>query len=86
MFEFDTVLYQADGLRWQWNQRNNLEGRAKSSDAHKFTWQPHGSQFTIIEDVPRDRLAIKIKQPPCLDRDAVLNALRFDKSWVQVLP
>jgi hypothetical protein len=24
------------------------------TQVHRFTWQPHGSQFTIIEDVPAD--------------------------------
>jgi len=31
---------------------DNLEGYDRSGDAHVFTWQPHGSQFTIIENVP----------------------------------
>ncbi|MHC1605403.1 MAG: hypothetical protein ACXQTP_05495 [Candidatus Methanofastidiosia archaeon] len=84
-FEFDTVIYPADQFWWQWNERNNLEGFNKSADQHIFTWQPHGSQFTIIENVPKERLAIKIKEPPQLDRDAVLQSIKFDESWVQVL-
>ena len=36
---------------------------------HCFTWQPHGSQFTIIEDVPDKGLVIRIKQPPILDKE-----------------
>ena len=71
-FEFDTVIYPSDQYWWQWNERNNLEGFNKSADQHVFTWQPHGSQFTIIENVPEERLAIKIKEPPQLDREAVL--------------
>jgi hypothetical protein len=54
-------------------------------EIHKFTWQPHGSQFTIIEEVPKDRLAIKIRKPPELDKEAVLKALEFDASWVQII-
>ena len=84
-FEFETVLYPADQYWWQWNERNNLEGYSKSDNQHIFTWQPHGSQFTIIENVPKERLAIKIKEPPQLDRDAVLESINFDPSWVQVL-
>jgi hypothetical protein len=52
---------------------------------HKFTWQPHGSQFTIIEEVPANRLAIKIRKPPELDKEAVLKALEFDSSWVEII-
>jgi hypothetical protein len=84
-FEFDTVIYSADQYWWQWNERNNLEGYTKNDERHIFTWQPHGSQFTIIENVPEQRLAIKIKEPPQLDHDKVLQAINFDESWVEVL-
>ena len=84
-FEFDTIMYPVEQFWWQWNERNNLEGFHKSTDQHIFTWQPHGSQFTIIENVPEKRLAIKIKEPPQLDRDEVLQSIKFDKSWVQIL-
>lgn len=84
-FEFETIIYTTDSFWWQWNDRNNLEGYTKSSDVHTFTWQPHGSQFTIIEDVPDHRLAIRIRQPPLLDRNEVLTAIKFDDSWVEVI-
>jgi hypothetical protein len=85
VFEYNTVMFDHSQYDWVWNKRNNLEGKAKSGAEHKFTWQPHGSQFTIIEDIPSDRLAIRIKQPPLLDREEVLKALKFDASWVQVI-
>ena len=44
-----------------------------------------GSQFTIIEDVPEDRLAIRIRKPPELDKEAILKTLKFDDSWVQII-
>ena len=84
-FEFETVIYPIDQYWWQWNERNNLEGFSKSSNNHLFTWQPHGSQFTIIEDVPPNRLAIKIQKPPQLERNDVLKSINFDDSWVQIL-
>ena len=84
-FEFDTVIYPPDQYWWQGNERNNLEGYTKSDERHIFTWQPHGSQFTIIENVPEERLAIKIKEPPQLDRVEVLQSIKFDESWIQVL-
>lgn len=85
VFEFETVIYSSSDYWWQWNDRNNLEGYTKGGDVHIFTWQPHGSQFTIIEDVPKQRLAIRIRRPPTLDRKKVLAALKFDKSWVEIL-
>ena len=85
MFEFDTELYIVQNYDWVWNKNRNLEGREKSTGFHRFTWQPHGAQFTIIEEVPEQRLAIRIKQPPPLDRDKVLDTMMFDESWVQIL-
>ncbi|MBM4029329.1 MAG: hypothetical protein FJ280_28625 [Planctomycetes bacterium] len=84
-FELETVLHPVEGYRWAWNKQNNLEGFRKATDEHVFTWQPHGSQFTMIEDVPKNRLAIRIRKPPVLDREAVLASIRFDESWVEVI-
>ena len=85
VFEFDTIMYSDADYYWQWNKRNNLEGFKKTTKEHIFTWQPHGSQFTIIEDVPTRRLSIRIKQPPTLNKDLILKALKFDNSWVQIV-
>lgn len=85
VFEFDTVIYPEEEYVWRWNKRKNLEGFSKRSDLHTFTWQPHGSQFTIIEQIPENRLSIRIKQPPPLCHDDILSALQFDESWVEIL-
>lgn len=85
VFEFDTVLYNPADYAWTWNKNHNLEGAGKTTQTHCFTWQPHGSQFTIIETVPRNRLAISIKQPPALSREKVLDAMDFDESWITIL-
>ena len=63
----------------------NLEGYDKATKTHKFTWQPSGSQFTIIEEVPKDRWHIKIKKPDLVDKDTILQAVHFDKSWYDVV-
>ncbi len=84
LFEHDTLLYDPNAFRWQWNQNKNLIG-IDSEGEHKFTWQPHGSQFTIIEHVPDDRLAIVIQQPGRLSKEAVLNELGFTYDWVKIL-
>jgi hypothetical protein len=85
VFEFDTVLFDTSSIVWSWNKRGNLEGHWKKTSDHKFTWQPHGSQFTIVEDIPKNRLAIRIKQPPTINQAAILNAVCFDDSWVEFL-
>lgn len=85
VFEFDTVRYDPELYEWRWNERGNLEGYDKISKEHCFTWQPHGSQFTIIEKVPNDCMVIKIRKPPHLDKNELLSTIGFDKSWVTVI-
>jgi hypothetical protein len=84
VFEFDTIRYDHELFNWEWNKNNNLIGKNIRTGKLCFTWQPHGAQFTIIEDVPEKGLVIKIKQPKTLDKDQILKALGFDKSWVTV--
>lgn len=85
VFELDTVMYDLNTYVWTWNERGNLEGRETKSGFHKFTWQPHGSQLTIIEEVPNERLSIRIKKPKLLDREKVLQELAFDDSWIEII-
>lgn len=84
VFEFETIRYGNELFNWEWNKNNNLIGTDKKTNEHRFTWQPHGSQFTIIEDVPSSILVINIKQPKTLDKEKILTALGFDKSWITV--
>lgn len=84
VFETETILYPPDNFIWKRNQRDNLEAYEKDTNFHRFTWQPHGSQFTIIESVPKECLLIKVKTPQKLDKDEVLKALNFDNKWVTV--
>ncbi len=84
VFEFDTIRYDPELFAWEWNKNGNLRGIEKSTTEHRFTWQPHGSQFTIIEEVSEDSFIIKIKQPETLDKEKILKALGFDKSWITV--
>ena len=84
VYEFDTVRYLPEDYRWKWNDNKNLEGYSKSSGEHLFTWQPHGSQFTIIENVPEDRLTVRVRKPPIVDSAKVLAGIGFDDSWVEV--
>jgi hypothetical protein len=84
-FEYDTMQFDSRKYVWSWNRNNNLVGFCQKNADHKFTWQPHGSQFTIVENVPQKRLAIRIKQPPSLDRDQFLSAISFEPSWIEIL-
>lgn len=85
VFEEEAFKYLPEEYEWEWNQRGNLEGYIKGSDVKRFTWQPHGSQFTITTNVPDNRLKLRIKQPPLLDREEVLSQLKFDPSWIEIV-
>ena len=84
VFEFETLRFEADRFTWNWNKRHNLEG-FDAQGQHRFTWQPHGSQFTVIEEVPADRIAFGLRLPGPLPPDATLKALGFSEDWVTIL-
>lgn len=84
VFEFDTIRYDADLFDFEWNNRGNLEGFVKGTREKQFVWQPHGSQFTIIEKVPEDTLILKIRQPEKINKEKILEAIGFNKSWVTI--
>ena len=82
IFETDTIRYDSELYYFKWNKRGNLEGYSKDQHEHKFTWQPHGSQFTIVEEIPKDRYHLKVRIPEKLDKAQVLQTLGFDRSWI----
>jgi hypothetical protein len=84
VFEFDTIRYDSELFDFVWNKNGNLEGYIKKSKVKQFTWQPHGSQFTITEPVPEDTLILKLKKPENLDKTEILKAIGFDKTWVTI--
>lgn len=85
VFELDTVRYDPELYFFIWNKNNNLEGHEKGSEKHKFTWQPSGSQFTIIEEIPENKWHIKIKRPELVDKETILKAVDFDESWYDIV-
>jgi len=85
VFEYDTARFEPSDYAWKWNSQNNLEGHIISSGQHKFTWQPHGAQFTVKEDVPINRLSIRVKKPPIISEQGLLNDIKFLDTWVQII-
>jgi hypothetical protein len=85
VYEFDTILYVPSTFRFIWNKNNNLEGFSKATGLKTFTWQPHGSQFTIHEHIPDDVLIMRIKSPETVDKDTIIKATGFDASWVTIV-
>ena len=68
---------------WSENPNGNLEAYQKGE--HFFTWQPHGSQLTIKEDVPESATRFRIKQQPHqLTKESVLELAGFDSQWIEI--
>ena len=80
VFEYETLMFLSDDYSWTWNKRGNLEGFDMKSK-HKFTWQPHGSQFTICETVPSDAVRLEIKKPLSISKEKILDEIGFDASF-----
>jgi len=85
IFETDTVRYAPEDYEFSWNKNGNLEGRRKRDGFHAFTWQPHGSQFTIVEEIPKERLHLRVKKPETVNKEAILKAVGFNKSWIEII-
>ena len=67
---------------WRQNARKNLE--AYEEDRHCFTWQPHGAQFTIVEQVPLGAHRFRMKkQPAMVSRKAVLDLTKYSDDWIE---
>lgn len=85
LFEEEPRRFAPDDYAWAFNKRGNLEGKESSSGVHRFTWQPHGSQFTVIRDVPGSARKFSIgPNVPIVEESAVLRAIKFAPDWVAI--
>ena len=78
----DVKEYDPNNYEWRENARDNFEGIDKSTGRHAFTWQPHGSQFTILYEVPNHAVKFTIKKPGMIDPAVLKKAIGFDKDWI----
>lgn len=85
LYEQDTSRYNAQEYEWVVNAGGNFEGIEIATGKHKFTWQPHGSQFTILYDISTSAQKFTIRRPPVLDFDETMEQIGFDDSWVTIL-
>src|ERR1700677_3767784 len=83
LMEFEAVRYVAAEYQWEKNKKGNLVGKAKETGVHRFTWQPHGGQFTVIHHVPASAYRFRItKSPGLIEERHVLNLVGFNESWI----
>lgn len=85
IFEEESHRFVANNYKWEVNKNGNLIGIDKESGEHRFTWQPHGSQFTVITKVPETAVRFEVKHPPVINQESVLESLHFDSSWVKII-
>ena len=45
----------------------------------------NGSQFTIIDEIPAEKLHINVKKPELIDKETLLKTVKFDSSWYTVV-
>lgn len=82
LFEIEAHEIDPKTITWTTNKNKNLEGHVENK--HCFTWQPDGSQFTIIYTVPDNALKFTIKKPNPLSFDMVIKEIGFDENWITI--
>lgn len=88
IFELPTELYDPADFTWRLNRRNNLEGVRNQDESHSFTWQPNGSQFTIIQEVSGSARSFEIQKPQPLSSEQqrqMLDSIGYADDWVTFL-
>lgn len=85
LFEEDTNRYRVTDYEWEENRNGNLIGIHKETRDQCFTWQPHGSQFTIHTKVPTEAIKFRIRKPPIITKEDVFQNIQFDDSWVNII-
>ena len=84
LFEEENHRYRTSDYEWRTNKNGNLIGYEKGTNNQCFTWQPHGSQFTIHTSIPANAKKFRLRKPPVINSQDVLNLLKFDSSWVSI--
>ena len=85
LFEEEAQRFTPDDYRWEFNRQGNLEGRDRGDGEHRFTWQPHGSQFTILRQVPASTRHFSInRNVPMVMTDTILASIRYNEQWITI--
>ncbi len=85
LFEEENHRYRTSDYVWEVNNNGNLIGRQIETGEICFTWQPHGSQFTIHTHVPENAAKFTIRRPPILAKEDILRVINFDKDWIEII-
>lgn len=84
LFEYEATRYTPADYKWHVNDKNNFYGFDKITDVHRFTWQPHGSQFTLLKQVPGSACKFRIaRNPKIIEKCHVLELIGFEDDWIE---
>jgi hypothetical protein len=88
IFETKPSIYNVDSFSWNWSTRKNkgklttnLEG---INGEIKLTWQPHGSQFSLTQPVPKNNRVFTIKNHQIISETAILKSVGFNSNWIKI--
>lgn len=82
VWEHEATLFNPDDFEWKLNANGNLDGFYAGTDIKKFTWQFHGSQFSIYEDVPKNSIKFSLRKSAPLSCDEVCQQIGFNDNWI----
>ena len=85
VFEFATTQFDPADYLWGLNKKNNFEGRSVQDQRHAFTWQPSGSQFTILRPVSGSARSFQVRKPDEIAPEELLTSLGYSDDWVSFL-
>lgn len=85
LFEEENHRYTTNAYHWEENRNGNLIGVDIETGETRFTWQPHGSQFTIHTRTPKNAVKFRIRRPPVLSMEATLKQINFSEDWIEIL-
>lgn len=89
LFEQPLALFPVGDYAWRFEAlasgaNENLQGYEKATGEHRFTWQPHGGQFTIKRPVPGSSRYFRIvENVPLHGKEAVLEWIGFHEDWIE---
>ncbi|MDO8632127.1 MAG: hypothetical protein Q7R41_16710 [Phycisphaerales bacterium] len=85
IFEEEAGRFAPGDYQWAFNSNGNLEG-SDADRRHVFTWQPHGSQFTIFRRVPPSARKFRIvPNVPVVTEEAILAYAKFRPDWIEIV-
>ena len=85
LFEEENHRFRTSDYTWCANTNGNLIGKNLETGETCFTWQPHGSQFTIHTKIPANAVKFTIKKPPVVPKEDILQSIGFEKTWIEII-